>query len=228
MNSVDTTKGASFESLGLTKEKPKLQEKKLGQEDFLALMSAQMKNQDPMKPMENGEFISQMAQFSAATGMKEIKDAFTSLATSLQSNQALQASSMVGRKVLVPGNRSELPQQGEMVGAVDVPFSTSELKVMITDSHGQLVKTLDLGARQQGTAQFKWDGMVDGPEGAERASEGRYRISAQIMADGKPQNIDTLITDSVQSVSLGKPGEGVTLNLAGSGTTSLAKIKEIM
>ena len=228
MNSVDSTKAASFESLGLAKEKPRLQEKKLGQEDFLSLMSAQMKNQDPMKPMENGEFISQMAQFSAATGMKEIKDAFTTLASSLQSSQALQASSMVGRKVLVPGNRGELPQQGELRGAVDVPFSTAELKVMITDGNGQLVKTLDMGGRQEGTTQFKWDGMFDGPNGPERAAPGNYRISAQIMADGKPQNVDTLTVDSVQSVSLGKPGEGVTLNLANAGTTRLAGVKEIM
>ncbi len=228
MNSVDTTKATSFESLGLAKEKPKLHEKKLGQEDFLSLMSAQMKNQDPMKPMENGQFISQMAQFSAATGMKEIKDAFSTLASSLQSNQALQASSMVGRKVLVPGNTNSLPEQGEMRGAVNVPFNTPELKVIITDSKGQLVKSLDLGNHPEGTAHFKWDGMTDGPKGPERAAAGNYKISAQVMADGKPQDVDTLTLDSVQSVSLGKPGEGVTLNLEHAGTTHLSGVKEIL
>jgi len=235
MNPVNTKDAASFESLGLTKEKPKLEEKKLGQDDFLSLMSAQMKNQDPFKPMENGEFISQMAQFSAATGMKEIKDAFKTLAGSLQSTQALQASSMVGRKVLVPGNSVSLGQAGELKGAVDVPVSTPELNINIIDNNGQLVKKISLGNRPEGSVQFKWDGMTESkPDGnggylePVRAAEGRYRIQAEALVEGKPQAVKTYVSDNVSSVSLGKPGEGVTLNLEQAGKTRLAEVKEIM
>ena len=104
MDSVNKPNMNVLESLGLAKSKPKMEEQKLGQEDFIKLMTTQMNHQDPMKPMENGDFLSDMAQFSTVAGLKEIKDSFNNLATSLQSSQALQASSMVGRTVLIPGS----------------------------------------------------------------------------------------------------------------------------
>ena len=106
MDSVSKPNMQVLENLGLTKPKKAMTEQKLGQEDFIKLMTTQMNHQDPMKPMENGDFLSEMAQFSTVSGLKEIKDAFNGLATSLKSSQALQASSMVGRTVLVPGSMS--------------------------------------------------------------------------------------------------------------------------
>ena len=95
---------SAFEDLGLKTDhvKKPTEKKQLGQEDFMDLMLTQMNNQDPFKPMENGEFLTQMAQFSAVSGLKDIKESFQGLADTMQSNQALQAASMVGRKVLVP------------------------------------------------------------------------------------------------------------------------------
>ena len=74
--------------------------KKLGQQDFLRLMVAQIQNQDPMQPQMNGEFLSQLAQFSTNDGVAKMQESLQQMATSLQSNQALQASALVGRKVL--------------------------------------------------------------------------------------------------------------------------------
>lgn len=222
---------ATLDKLGLAKPKEGLKQQRLGQEDFMELMLAQMNHQDPMKPMENGDFISQMAQFSSVKGLKDIKDSFNTLATSLQSSQALQASSMVGRSVLVPGSAAGYTSGKAFSGAVDVPSSTSSLKVNIFDAGGQLVKTLDLGAQQEGIAHFSWDGVLDktSPEGsALQANNGKYSVKAEMLTDDKPQALDTLISDKVQSVSLGKPGEPVTLHLATAGKTSLAEIKQIM
>ena len=160
----------SFESLGLGKNKPLDKKKRLGQEDFMKLMMAQMKHQDPLKPMANGEFITQMAQFSNVQGLKEIKDSFNHLANALQSSQALQASSMVGRKVLIPGKLGELAAHGGMRGAVDVPEDTDKVTVKIMNKAGQLMQTIDLGEHKQGTAQFKWDGVIKkaDPKGTQR------------------------------------------------------------
>jgi flagellar basal-body rod modification protein FlgD len=234
----------SFESLGLTKPKEKVDHKsssgqadekpKLGQEDFMRLMMTQMNNQDPLKPMEKSEFISQMAQFSSLSGLKDIKDSFGTLASALQSSQALQASSMVGRDVLIPGNKASLTADGKLHGAVQVPSQTDNLKVEIRDKTGQLVKTLDLGEKGPGTATFDWDGVIKAADeqvpGAKevKAEPGVYSVVAQMMVDGKPQAIDTLVTDKVSSVSLGKGQKGVMLNLEQTGSTSLADVKEIM
>lgn len=222
---------ATLDKLGLSKPKEGMQQQRLGQEDFMELMLAQMNHQDPMKPMENGDFLSQMAQFSSVKGLKDIKDSFNTLASSLQSAQALQASSMVGRSVLVPGQASSFTKGQTFSGAVDVPNSTASLKVNIFDAGGQLVKTLDLGSQQEGVAHFNWDGSMDktaADGSALQASDGKYTIKAEMLTDDKPQAVNTLISDKVQSVSLGKPGEPVTLHLATAGKTSLAEIKQIM
>ncbi len=238
MNGIDKTQDAklsspSFEELGLTRPKEATKEKNLGQDEFLSLMIAQMGNQDPMKPMENGEFISQMAQFSAAKGMKEIKDSFTSLAEALQSSQALQASSMVGRSVLIPGDVAVLPEDGKLVGKVDLQTGAPELQVSVLDDKGQLLKKISLGRQQPGQIDFSWDGMIDhgvnSDEAAtQQADPGKYKIRAEVIYDGKPTAVDTLVRDKVESVSLGKGIKSVMLNLSNSGSTTLAKIKEVM
>ena len=87
---------------GLGLEVPQtVREGDLGQEDFLHLMLTQLKNQDPFKPMESGEFLGQIAQFGTVQGLAGLQTSFDSLSSSLVSNQALQASTVVGRSALV-------------------------------------------------------------------------------------------------------------------------------
>ena len=225
MDSVNKPNMNALESLGLTKPKKPVAEPKLGQEDFIKLMTTQMNHQDPMKPMENGDFLSDMAQFSTVSGLKEIKDAFNGLATSLKSSQALQASSMVGRKVLVPGSMSTLSQGTEMKAAVEVENDVSELKVAIMNDNGALVKEINLGKKPAGVAHFSWDGMLSQDK---KAMSGNYSIRAIGTIDGKPESLKTLISDTVQSVSLGAAGQGVSLTLANAGSAGLADVKEIL
>ena len=233
MNPAAAQDTPTFESLGLSRPKEGLKDKNLGQDEFLSLMVAQMSNQDPMKPMENGEFISQMAQFSAAKGMKEIKDSFATLAEALQSSQALQASSMVGRQVMVEGGVAALPEDGELTASVELKRTAPELAISIMDDAGQLLKRMSLGRQEAGKVSFKWDGEVDrgsSVEGSqtEKASPGRYKIKAEVIVDGKPEVVSTFVFDKVESVSLGKGAQGVTLNLVDSGKTTLSNVKEVM
>jgi flagellar basal-body rod modification protein FlgD len=232
MEGIDKTL-PTFESLGLRKEKP-IEKPRLGQEDFMKLMMAQMKNQDPTKPMENGDFISQMAQFSSVKGLKDIKDSFNTLANALQSSQALQASSMVGRKVLIPGNATELPANGVMRGGLELPSASDSVKVKIFNKAGEEVHTIDLGQRGKGNAQFKWDGVIhkadpDMPGNQDVvAPPGVYTIKAEAKIDGEQQSVKTFVVDKVASVSLAKDSKGVTLNLANAGATTLAEVQEII
>lgn len=225
MDSVNKPNMNVLESLGLAKSKPMIKEQKLGQEDFIKLMTTQMNHQDPMKPMENGDFLSDMAQFSTVSGLKEIKDSFNSLATSLQSSQALQASSMVGRKVLIPGSVSTLSEGTPMKAAVTLDTNVSDLKVGIINDKGALVKEIDLGDKAAGVAHFSWDGMLSADK---KAMSGNYSIRAIGNVDGKSESLKTLISDTVQSVSLGTGGQSVSLTLANAGSAGLADVKEIL
>lgn len=232
MEGIDKTL-PTFESLGLSKQKP-AEQKTLSQEDFMKLMMAQMQHQDPMKPMENGDFISQMAQFSSVEGLKDIKDSFNSLANAMQSSQALQASSMVGRKVMVPGEMAELAAGGTLRGGVDVPHEAESVVIKVLDKSGQTVYSKDLGKHTPGTAMFEWDGVIKQADEtipgntSEMAEPGKYKLVAEIMVDGERQNAETFSVDKVDSVSLAKGGQGVTLNLTNNGATSLADVREII
>ena len=225
MDSVSKPNMQALENLGLTKPKKAMTEQKLGQEDFIKLMTTQMNHQDPMKPMENGDFLSDMAQFSTVSGLKEIKDAFNGLATSLKSSQALQASSMVGRKVLIPGSMSTFSEGTPMKAAVDLETNVSDLKISIMDDKGALVKEIELGDKAAGVTHFSWDGILGQDK---KAMSGNYSIRASGLVDGKTESLSTLISDTVQSVSLGTGGQSVSLTLANAGSAGLADVKEIL
>ena len=195
----------------------------LGQAQFLSLMVAQLKNQDPMQPMQNGEFLSQMAQFGTVSGIQDLQSSFGSLATALTSNQALMASSLVGRTVLAPGSTGYLAAGGTLGGAVDLPASTSDVVVNITDSSGQLVQRLDLGAQPAGTTSFAWDGTT---AAGTAAAPGVYNVTAQALNGTQQYAPNTLVEARVDSVSLGG-SNGLTLNLAGLGAVNLSDVKQI-
>ena len=197
----------------------------LGQNDFLTLMLAQMQNQDPLQPMDNGQFLSQMAQFSTATGIQNLQSSFGTLSNALTSNQALQAAGLVGRQVLVPAQQGTLPASGGLNGAVNLTTSTPDLAVNIYDASGALVRHLDLGTQAAGLVSFHWDGLTDN---GQTAAPGTYQISAAALVGGQAQAADTLLASTVQGVTLGQGGQGVTLNLAGQGSVDLSSVREIM
>ncbi len=195
----------------------------LSQEDFLALMVAQMENQDPFQPMESGEFFSQIAQFGMVAGMEEVQASIDALAGSLVSDQSLAAAGLVGSEVLVPGE-SITYQGGTVEGAVDVPFPVDDLTVTIYDSAGQPVQTLSLGDQPGGLVGFSWDGMT--AEG-EPAPAGEYRWEANATVDGNGVALPTLVQGEVTSVTLGGYGQELTLELEGVGEVPFSEVRRI-
>ena len=197
----------------------------VGQEQFLKLMLAQMQNQDPMKPMENGEFLTQIAQFSSAKGISDMADSFSQLSNSLASNQALQASSLIGRVVLAPSNTGFLEEGQGLGGAVDLPSSTPNLNITVYDQTGAVVKSMPMGQQQEGTVYFAWDGTDDS---GNAMPPGLYQVVAEANINNSNQAMETMIASRVESVSVGKAGQGVTLNLAGLGSMNFNNVREIM
>lgn len=191
---------------------------------FMELMLAQLKHQDPTSPAKTEDMMAQMAQFSSAAGIKELKETATEMMGSLQSNQALQASSLVGRSVLVPGQTAYRSEGGTIAGTVELPASTTNLQVDVFDGTGQRVRQLNLGPRAAGGATFTWDGRAD--DGTELPA-GDYSIAAHAPIEGKSESLDTAVYADVESVSLGGSGASPTLNLAGSGSVNLSQVREI-
>ena len=222
MNTVQGTN--AFEGLGLgLSSAPARDNSKLGQAEFLRLMTAQLQHQDPTKPLSNSEFLGQIAQFSTVSGIQELQGSFGQLSSALQSNQILQASSLVGRSVLVPSELGVLPNGGSLTGAVDLAASTSGLTVGIFDSKGVLVRTLGQGPQAAGQVRFSWDGSTDN---GQQAAPGNYFIKAEAIVEGKSQAVDTYVNAKVESVSVGN--NGLSLNLGSLGPVELSKIKQVL
>ena len=199
----------------------------LGQEDFLKLMVAQMQNQNPMEPDGSGEFLGQMAQFSTVSGLQNMQKSLDTLTNSLVSNQALEASSMVGRFVRVPSENNYLPSgEGErLFGAVELERSTTNLNFEIVSPSGEVVKTIGMGQQAAGTIDFAWDGVNSQ---GEMMPEGNYIVRAIATIDGKPTSLQAMAIAPVESVTLGRNGEQMKLNIVGVGSRTMDTVKEIM
>ena len=226
MSTIDNNFSSLINELSLDAAPAEQNKKKdqLGQGEFLKLMVTQLKNQDPFKPMENGDFIAQMAQFSSVSGLADLQQSFEKLATSMQSNQALQASSLVGRSVMVPSESAVLSSGGSVTGAIDLPTSSGQVMLAISDEAGQLVRRIDLGSRQAGEVAFNWDGLTsDG----QQAPAGRYFMTAAAVFDGEAVALETLVSASVESVTLGNNGSGLALNLTDGNVVGLSSVREI-
>ncbi|WP_405228927.1 flagellar hook assembly protein FlgD [Lentisalinibacter sediminis] len=215
-------------SLGIAtrrESQPTTAKDELGQEQFLELMIAQFRNQDPMEPMSNGEFLSQLAQFGTVSGIGDLQNSFSALSESIYSDQALQAAGLVGHQVLARTDQGYLADGGTLNGAVNLSAGASGVTVEITDQTGQLVRRLELGGRGSGLTQWRWDGM--NTEG-EAAAPGNYRVSTIVSRGNQVENAQTLVGATIESVTLGRNGQGLTLNIAGEGSLRLSEVDRIL
>ena len=219
------TSDPALSALALPQRDAEQERTQLGQEEFLALMVTQLQNQDPFKPMENGEFISQMAEFSNVTSLGEMSKSMEDLAASLYANQALQATAVVGRTVVAEGEYASLSAEEPLTGGVELPYPSAAGFVNILDSSGQLVKEISLGSRAAGLATFEWDGtLADGST----AEPGLYRIVGGIRNGADETALSTYAGAKVQSVSLAPDGQGAQISLENGQSVSFSQIKAIM
>ena len=111
----------------------------LGQEDFLKLMTTQLQNQDPFAPMENGDFIAQMAQFSTVTGITEMSNNMKELNSKVDGFRIATAAQYLGHSVLVPGAVVRPNGNNEINGVIDLPTSTTKLQVFFQKENGEII-----------------------------------------------------------------------------------------
>ncbi|KIO49102.1 flagellar hook assembly protein FlgD [Nitrosospira sp. NpAV] len=191
------------------------------QDRFLKLLVTQMKNQDPLNPLDNAQVTTQLAQISTVNGIEKLNATLQGMASGITAGQSLQAANMIGHNVLVPGSALQLAG-GSGVFGVDLAQPADSVKVTIQDSTGQAVRVMDLGALAAGPLALQWDGMSDN---GTPAADGGYTMSISAQRGDQKVDAQTLAFGTVQGVSQGS--QGVQLNVGALGTANLADIKQI-
>ena len=192
----------------------------LGQEDFLKLMTTQLQNQDPFAPMENGEFIAQMAQFSTVTGITEMGQTLKGLSDKLNEFRIATASDLLGNSVLVPGNVVRPNKDGEVHGIIDLPSPSSETSVSFFDSSGELVHSVDLGSQGRGLVGFEWKSI---PKNILDKDE-PLRVEAYINTGKGSEGLAPSVFSEVIAASLDTKGQGVTIDVKDFGEMAAADV----
>ena len=179
----------------------------LGQEDFLRLMTTQLQNQDPFAPMDNGDFIAQMAQFSTVTGITEINNNLTDLGSKLEPNRVAVAAQFLGNSVLVPGQIASPDDKGEIHGVVDLPAYSNDVGLTFTNPSGEIVHSMNLGSREKGLVGFSW---TDIPDEIKR-NKTRLVIQAYAGNGEASDGLTTAVYNKVIAASAPKNSEDVIL-----------------
>tara|TARA_R110002050_G_scaffold9504_1_gene32934 strand:+ start:74466 stop:75146 length:681 start_codon:yes stop_codon:yes gene_type:complete len=223
INGIDTDGAYAFLNTGTSDTSEEKNAGALAMEDFMSLMTTQLKNQDPLKPMESGEFLGQIAAFGTVSGIGDLQKSFESFAKSMQSDQALQGSALVGRSVLVPSSIGNMTAENGLKGQINVAEPVTDLKVQIYSENGVAVRTIEMGSAD-GYTNFTWDGLSDN---GEALTPGVYQFKATGTVSGANTAFATATVAKVDSVLVGSGGQGLVLNLGGIGSVPFSEAQEI-
>ena len=193
----------------------------LTQEDFFSLLTQQLSFQDPSKPADNDQMIAQMTNFTMAEGISNLNSKFESLAASMTSNSALQASTLVGKKALIESDTLEL-SSGEVSGMIAVEGPVKDLRLSITDASGQLVRVIEIGDKPAGGLRFNWDGKN---EDGESLPPGEYSIKAEGNMGEEFTSLPMASYKNIDSVNI-NGANGIIINTK-EGAVKLSDVAEI-
>lgn len=224
MSSIDSNQSlnAILDKLGVNKQEDATNKSsdQLGQADFLKLMTTQLENQDPFAPMDNADFIAQMAQFSTVTGITEMGETLKGISDQLQEFRIATASSLLGHSVLVPGNLARPDENGEIHGVVDLPSSASTSNIRFTNEQGEILHQVELGAQSRGLVGFSW---LDIPSEI-LESDDALRIEAYADIGNGLEAVSSSVFSDVLAATTGIDSDGVQLDVRDYGTISAAEV----
>ena len=195
---------------------------------FLTLLVTQLKNQDPMNPLDNAQLTSQLAQLSTVTGVNKLNTTLETLKTSYQQAESMQAANIIGHGVLTAGKDINLSKSAALLG-VDLATAADKVKVIIYKD-GKEVHSIDLGAQEAGTLPLGWNGStadLDKDGKPVVLADGAYTFTVEATRGGTVlKDATALMFGSVASVSTG--ANGVKLNVPGVGSITMADVKQIL
>lgn len=196
----------------------------LGINDFIQLMTTQLKYQDPTQPQDSTQFVAQLAQFSTVSGVQQMNTSITSLIDQMKSSQALNATSLVGHSVLVKASNMPVSSGQSAYGAIDTPTGATSLNVTVTDSSGQVVRHLTVPVQSGGLSAFVWDGTND--SGTQVAGD-NYSFTANATVAGKSVAATTLLANRIDSVTIDPSTNDLQLNTDSLGTVTMADVRQV-
>jgi flagellar basal-body rod modification protein FlgD len=207
-----------FTSLNRTPSTTVTTKNEAGSEDrFLKLLVAQMQNQDPLNPMDNAQVTSQMAQIQSVNGLDKLNRSVEGLGSQFAQMSALQGASLVGRDVIVPGNRLVTNDENLVQGGFELNGPADSVKVEVLNAGGHVIDTIDLNAQSAGRHGFEWTP----PAGVDPATGDRFRVVAKNGAANV--GFTPLMRDRVDAVVAG--GDTLTLELRNSGSVPYDQIR---
>jgi len=207
--SVNGSKNATTESINSTQDR------------FLKLLVTQMKNQDPLNPLDNAQVTSQLAQLSTVTGIDKMNNTLETFMASLQSSQSLQMSNLIGHDVLVEGNQLSFDGTVGYFG-VELPTSTDDLTVTVSDAAGNPIRKITLGNQPEGIVPLSWDGYGDN---GSQAASGNYTFAVSATINGEKAAATGLTLTQINSITASN--SGIKLNLNNADSVTGADLKQI-
>ena len=182
---------------------------------FLKLLVAQMQNQDPLSPMDNAQVTSQMAQIQSVTGLEKLNTTVQGLTGQFMQMQALQGAQLIGRDVIVPGNKIVL-EDGVGEGGFELNAAADNVKVEVLGPGGHVLDTISMGAQSAGAHSFTWNA------GTNASATG---VTFRVIAKSGSTQLDTspLMRDTVTAINTS--GDSLHLELRNSGTVPYTQVK---
>lgn len=206
-----TTEATTLLAGGFAPQRDRLPTNRMGQEDFLLLMTTQLRNQDPFAPMENAEFLGQMAQFATVSGLETANTTLSSIQGGINDHRIATAATLLGQSVLVPGSIGRAGDDGILHGAVDLPGPVQGLRITYSDpATGDILHRQDLGPQPGGMTGFAWAP----PEGSP-AARGRIPLRIEISAQNgdAAEPLGPSVYARVMAVHTGRGLSGVLLDV---------------
>ena len=193
---------------------------------FLKLLVAQMKNQDPMNPTDNSKVTSQIAQINTVSGINELNDSLQNINGQIDKSQQLQAASLSGKDVLVPGDDVKVGEDGTaMPFGIDLPRSAADVTITLADDSGTVVHQSEYTDQPAGIQSFRWDGENSDAD----VGPGRYTLNVEAVdSQGEAIDATTLSTARVNGVVIGQDGSGPQLDLGPAGLIPLEQVSQVL
>ena len=192
------------------------------QDNFLTLFVTQLKNQDPLNPMDNAQMTTQLAQISTLKGIEAMNTSLSSLLSAYNTSQALQAAGAIGSQILLEGTGLTL-SSGNAQGGATLASPADSVVLTIKDASGRVVQTEELGKQEAGTIAFNWDGKNSA---GVQQPDGQYTFSVKATSGGSAVNATPVQVGKVAAVV--KSGSSFVLELTTGQTVAFDKVLQFM
>lgn len=190
---------------------------------FLTLLMTQIKNQDPLNPMDNAAVTTQLAQLNTVSGIEKLNATLGQLLSGYNEAQGLQAAGIIGKNVMVAGNSLPLAAGKSAFAGASLAAAADKVTLTIKDASGKIVQSKELGPQEAGIMYFSWDGKNDA---GNAMSEGKYTFAVEATTGGKKVDATAMKIGTVSAVTRSK--DGFILDLGALGDVAFKDVQQIL